>query len=177
MLSRLTCIAAGLALAACNGSGSGSMMTGPTSAASQMVMVSSVSPRGGATGVSVNAPIEVSFESSGAARAADQLQGFMVLHQGGLGGPSMPMTCTLQRESRSMTCVPDAVLQPRTTYTLHLGGGMMAVAPRPSNMTMPMMGGVWVTPSMMGGAAVSHMNPGWMGSNGTFGMAFSFVTR
>jgi len=66
-------------------------------------------------------------------------------------------------------------LKPRTRYTLHIGGGMMDADDHPVDLGLmgPQMGGQWA----MG---ASHHGPmmgnGWRGSNGSYGMSFSFTT-
>jgi hypothetical protein len=85
------------------------------------------------------------------------------------------MSCTWSADRTTLTCVPGTPLQDNATYTLHLGAGMIAAGGGTA------MGGQWLTGGMMGGLhagqPMSMMGGDWLGSNGSYGMMFSFTTR
>lgn len=159
-------IAGALVLAA--GCGSNMMDAGP---AAQLV---SVSPRGGAADVTVSADIVLTF-NQGMMAGMEQ---FMMLHQGGVTGPTAAMTCSWSDGQRMLTCRPGQPLAAGTRYTIHVGGGMMDA----SGLSVGMdrygmgMGGQRVTGGMMGGQA-GMMGSGWMQVDGSYGMMFEFTTR
>jgi hypothetical protein len=165
---RLLIVAAAILGVGCGSSREmGSMMTGPSTGTELL----EVSPSGGATGVSVGTNISISFSHA-------MLQGmeqYVDLHEGDLDGPLVPMHCAWSSDRRTLACTPDAPLQPHTRYALHIGGGMMDADDHPVDLALmgPGMGGQWV----MG---ASHHGPmmgsGWHGSNGSYGMSFSFTT-
>lgn len=157
----------------------GGMMTGPSAMGPRGGAVfMSVSPQGGATGVATTAAITIRF---GAAMGAGMEQ-FVDLHVGDLTGPIVPMTCGWSSDRTALTCTPLGALQPRTTYALHLGGGMMSQAGQPLDYGQygGMMGGQWIAGGMMGashgGRPWGMMGSGWSNSNGGYGMVFSFTT-
>jgi hypothetical protein len=82
----------------------------------------------------------------------------------------------------TLTCTPQAPLSARTTYVVHLGGGMMTQSGQPLDYAQygPMMGGQWIMGGMMGGSHGGSpwgmMGSGWRNANGSYGMAFSFTT-
>ena len=166
------------ALAACSG---GNMM-GPSdmrmgaSAASALLV--SVAPQGGATAVPVASPIVLRF-SAGMGAGMEQ---YVDLHVGDLAGPTVPMPCGWSGDRTTLTCVPSAPLSPRTTYVVHVGGGMTTQAGQPLDYDQdgPMMGGQWITGGMMGASHGGHpwgmMGSAWHNANGSYGMAFTFTT-
>ena len=168
-----------LALAACGGNS----MTGPSAmnaAGSGSVGASfmSVAPQGGMTAVSLSTPLTFRFGGP----MATGMEQYFDLHMGGLDGPVMPMTCAFSSDRTVFTCTPATPLLPRTTYTIHMGGGLMDGSGRPMNFDPngPMMGGQWIQGGMMGsghaGSPWSMMNPSWRNANGAYGMAFTFTT-
>ncbi len=150
------------------------------SAPSAETVLESVTPAAGATGVELSAPIAVRFSGP----IASGMEEYVDLHQGGIGGPIVPMTCTPSADRLQMTCTPDQPLRTRTTYTIHMGAGMMDGSGRPIETEAHglAMGGQPVTGQMMGGMhggrSTGMMGPGWgHPADGHLGMAFAFQTR
>jgi hypothetical protein len=179
-----TSVAVSLALALASfavgcGGGNGTMM-GASPSGTDMTGASlmSVTPPGGATGVSASAPIMFRF---GAAMGAGMEQ-YVDLHMGDLAGPTLPMTCGWSGDRTTLTCTPQGPLSSHASYVAHLGGGMMTQAGQPLDYTQygPMMGGQWIMGGMMGsshrGGPWDMMAPGWRNANGSYGMAFTFTT-
>ncbi|MDX2060078.1 MAG: Ig-like domain-containing protein [Gemmatimonadales bacterium] len=133
----------------------------------------SVSPRGGAVGVSATPDIVLAFSRS----MMPGMEQFVALHQGGVTGPRMSIRCSWSDHQMTMTCRPDAALTPGTHYTIHVGGGMMDADGRPAGMDRHgmEMGGQWVGTEMMGGQG-DMMGAGWGNANGSYGMVFGFTT-
>lgn len=171
-------LALGLALSAagCGGERDG-MMTGPNSMGPGAVFMS-VAPPGGALGVSTSSTVVFRF---GASMAAGMEQ-YVDLHMGDLAGPTVPMNHTWSADRTTLTCTPQSPLAPRTTYVVHLGGGMMTQAGQAMDYGQygPGMGGQWIMGGMMGtshgGASWGMMGTGWRNANGSYGMGFSFTT-
>lgn len=172
-------LVAGLAMiaAAC-----GKDTTGPLQAPTQLL---SVVPQGGATNVDPTQPVTVTFSHPLAERMAE----YASLHEGDVTGPEVSGTWALQQGDSVLVFTPDQALKRATEYTVHLGGGMMDAAGNDVGFDMygSMMGGEWATDGMMmGGGGMGGMmggngpNPemgdGWQGSNGMYGMVFSFTT-
>src|SRR5512134_2087938 len=84
----------------------------------------SVAPRGGSTGVAISEPIALRFGTPIAAA----MEQYVDLHQGSIAGPLVPISCAFSADRTTLTCVPNGPLAPRTTYVLHVGGGMMTVS-------------------------------------------------
>ena len=150
------------------GCGSGMTDTGLTT------QLLSVSPRGGATGVSTTPDMVFSFTQP----MMSGMEQYLALHQGGLTGPTMPMSCNWSDSQKTLTCRPTQALTSVSAYTMHLGGGMMdaggqAVGMGGHGMEM---GGTWAMSGMMGGQQ-GMMGTGWMDGHGSYGMAFGFTTR
>ena len=169
-------LAVGLALLAAGcGGGNDRAMMGPDMPGATFI---SVTPQGGATGVSVSAPIVFRF---GVVMGAGMEQ-YVELHLADLAGPSVPMSCRWSGDRTALTCTPQGPLSPRTTYVVHLGGGMMTQAGQPLGYDQygPMMGGQWIMGGMMGGSHAGGswgmLGPNWRNPNGSYGMAFSFTT-
>lgn len=178
--SAMISLALGLALLAvgCGGGNDRTMMgasPGPGAASATFL---SVTPQGGATSVPASAPIVFRF---GAAMGAGMEQ-YVDLHMGDLAGPNVPVNCGWSGDRTTLTCSPQGPLSSRTTYVVHLGGGMMTQAGQPLDCDQygPMMGGQWITGGMMGGShaggAWGPMGPNWRNANGSYGMAFTFTT-
>jgi Bacterial Ig-like domain len=159
---------------ACSGS-----TTGPTTVATSLV---SVAPVGGATGVGSNASIVIAFSHA----MGSGMELYVSLHEGDVTGPTVPGVMTWSSDRMMLTFTPTNPLKPATAYTLHMGGGMKDVDGNPIDMTAHgMMGGEWASDSMMNGGSMmggggptsgQEMGPGWMGSNGMYGMVFQFTT-
>jgi hypothetical protein len=175
-------LSAGL-LAACGGgqdhmtnasAGGPSMMGGNATGAAFLSIV----PQGGMKGVSTSTPL--SFRFSGP--MAPGMEQYVDLHMGGLEGPVVPMSCGWSPDRTTLTCTPGAPLSPRTTYTLHMGGGMTDSAGRTIDTGQygGAMGGQWIMGGMMGpshaGSPWGMMDGTWQGTNGSYGMAFQFTT-
>ena len=138
--------------------------------------LTAVSPAPAASAVSPSTPIMLSF---GQPMMAGMEQ-FMDLHQGGIAGPTVPMSCTWNSDRSILTCTPTTPLAGGTQYTIHMGAGMTDA--HADLMTMDdwtTMGGQWATSGMMGGMhdgqPVGMMSTGW--TDGThYGMLFTFTT-
>ena len=165
-------LAAG-AVVGCSGGGSG--VTTP----STDTKLVTVSPAGGSTGVSVTAPMSMTF--SGPMQTG--MEQYIDLHHGDATGPVVPMTCTWSADRERVTCMPTAPLNPHAGYTLHMGGGMMDADGHRVDMQrhQAQTGGQWLMPGMMGGmhagTPMSGMSGGWKGANGSYGMLFPFTTN
>jgi len=138
----------------------------------------SMTPQGGATGVPVSSQVVLRF---GAAMGTGMEQ-YVDLHMGDVAGPIMPMDCGWSADRTTLTCTLRGPLSPRTTYVVHVGGGMMTQAGQVLDYTQygPMMGGQWIMGGMMGGSHAGSpwgmMGSGWRNANGSYGMAFTFTT-
>ena len=159
---------------------------GPTTSAVTARIVALV-PTGGSTGVDPAAPIVITFSHP----MPPGMEQYVALHEGGLDGPVVPMTCTWSPDQTILTCSPQAPLAPATRYSLHLGGAMrdqmgggldyeQCIAQHDGQWaTAAMMGhGPGTGPGMDGGMMgdSSTMGPGWRHANGSYGMAFTFTT-
>jgi hypothetical protein len=165
-----------LASAACGGHGP--MMTGPSammgaSAVAPTVLVA-VSPRGNAADVPIDAPIAVRFSRP----MVSGTEMLVYLHENDVTGPVVPLNRTWSGDGTTLVCTPTAPLRSHFRYTIHIGGGMVDADGRVLGWdSMPGLGGQWVLPSMMSGSLLSYMMaPGWRGTNGAYGAAFSFAT-
>jgi len=166
---------------ACGGSSqtSSSMMTGasaPSPSASSTVLAS-VMPSGNAVAVPTSTTIVMRFNHGMAAGMEKNTD----LHEGDTGGPVVPWSCAWSSDRATLTCQPATPLKPQTRYTIHMGDGMMDSDDHPVGMDPGlMMGGQWLMPGMMGGMHAGEpmpmMGTGWVGSNGSYGMVFSFTT-
>ncbi len=140
--------------------------------------LTAVSPVGGATTVTPTAPIVLTFS----APMAQGMEAYMDVHQGTTAGPVMPMSCTWSGDRTSLTCTHAAPFDHGAMYTIHIGCGMMDSDDMPIDMDAygHRMGGDWLQPGMMGGMhagqPINGMGPGWHGSNGSYGMMFTFTT-
>ena len=152
-----------------NGSG------GSTSAGAAFMFVS---PAGGATSMAVGSPM--TFRFSGAMGAG--MEQYFDLHMGDLSGAEVAMTCAWSADRTQLTCTPGSPLASRTTYALHMGGGMMSAGGMAVDYTTygPGMGGQWIMGGMMtgthGGMGWGLMASGWHNANGSYGMVFTFTT-
>ncbi|MGD2067172.1 MAG: Ig-like domain-containing protein [Gemmatimonadota bacterium] len=155
--------------------------------ASETTALLSIVPTGGATDVDPPATVVVGFDHP----MMPGMEAYALLHRGDVTGPEVPGAWRLSDDLRTLTFTPASLLQPGTTYTIHLGGGMMDADGRHVDFDAhgDRMGGVWASPAMMGrgmmgsgmmGGAVGdrHMGPGWQHpTNGSYGMVFTFTTR
>jgi len=175
------CTVFALAAAACGGHDAGPMMmTRPSAMGSQGYGAAfvSVTPAGGSTGVPTSTSVTLRF-GAGMAAGMDQ---YVDLHVGSIAGPVVSMGCAWSPDRTTLTCLPGAPLDPRTTYVVHVGGGMMTQARQPLDYDPygPGMGGQWLMGGRMGpshgGNPWGMMGSGWRGSNGSYGMEFPFTT-
>ena len=161
----------------CGGEHGPMSMTGPNGMGYGAALVS-VAPEGGSTAVPTSTSITLRF---GAAMAV-ATEEYVDLHRGGLAGPVVPMSCGWSADRSVLTCTPRAPLEPRTTYVVHVGGGMMTQTVQRIDYAQygPMMGGQWVMGGMMGpnhgGSPWDMMGSGWRNPNGSYGMEFVFTT-
>jgi len=157
---------AAVALGACSDS------TSPTTAATLDV----VSPAPAATAVPPATAITLTF---GQPMMAGMEQ-YMDLHQGGVTGPTVPMSCAWSPDQAILTCTPTNPRAAGTQYTIHVGAGMTDAQGHMMDMQdWTTMGAQWATGGMMGGThagmPVGMMGPGWR-DGGRYGMLFSFTT-
>jgi hypothetical protein len=164
---------------ACGGGSSmtESGMNGSGGGAAAGVAFMSVSPVGGATGMAVGSPM--TFRFSGAMGTG--MEQYVDLHMGDLSGAEIAMSCAWSADRTQMTCTPSSPLASRTTYALHLGGGMMGSGGGAVDYAAGLgMGGQWIMGGMMtgthGGMAWGTMGSGWHNANGSYGMVFTFTT-
>jgi len=135
------------------GLGSCSNATGPET------VLASVTPAGGATGVSPTTSVTMTFT-----HAMDMgMEMYVSLHEGDVTGPLVSCTATWSGDHTRLTLQPMASLKAGTHYTIRIAGGMKDANGEGIDMTPgSMMGGQWETGSMM---------PGMMR-----GMVFAFTT-
>ena len=155
--------------------------TGPASTSAVTVLVS-VTPAGGATSVAPSAPIVITFSHA----MGSGMEMYVSLHEGDVTGATVLGVAMWSSDRTTLTFTPTASLKSGTAYTLHVGGGMTDADGHPIDMTAHgMMGGQWASGSMMNGGGMmggggpmsgQEMGPGWMGSNGMYGMVFHFTT-
>ncbi len=136
-----------------------------------------ISPAPAATGVAITTPLTLTFSRP----MMPGMEQYVDLHQGGVGGLLVPMTCDWNAEQTTLTCTPAMPLSPATQYTVHMGGGMSDENGRKMTMeNWTAMGAQWATGGMMGGThagqPVSMMAPGWRHGSGDYGMLFGFTT-
>jgi hypothetical protein len=182
MTKRVGVVSSLLAAAFAAACGGGSSMTGPGmsgsgSPSAGVVAFMAVSPVAGATGVPVGSPITFRFNGA----MGTGMEEYLDLHMGDLSGAEMPMSCVWSGDLTLVTCTPGSPLASRTTYAIHLGGGMMSASGTAIDYTTGLgMGGQWIMGGMMtgthGGMGWGMMSNGWRNANGSYGMMFSFTT-
>ncbi len=160
-----------------DGMGHYGMMFQFTTAANS-VSLASVTPAPGATAVSTATTVMASFSQPMMAG----MEQYVDLHQGGVDGPIMPMSCAWNGARTTLTCTPNSPLASSTAYTIHMGAGMMDDQGDMMDMAnWTTMGGQWATSGMMGGThggmAVGMMGSGWKDGMGHYGMLFPFTTN
>jgi len=153
----------------------GNDVAAPNADSPRATRLTTLSPQGGATGVSPTVTMRIEFDGAMAAG----IEQYVDLHQGDVSGAVHPMTCSWSADRSVLTCTPTTPLQSGTHYTLHLGAGMMSSAGSSVDMAPGLaMGGAWMQGSTMGGMhagqPTSMMGSGWRGQNGSYGMLFSF---
>ena len=166
-----------LLAAGCGDDGLSPARSGPT-------YLEAVSPAGGATSVTVDGRVTVTFSHPMMAG----MEMLAALHEGPATGPAVDGQWSWSADRTRLTFAPAQPLKPASQYTLHVGGGMKDAQGRVIDMQQhgthmggewvaggPMQGGGWMGGGMMSGGA-SHVGPGWEHANGSFGMVFSFTT-
>jgi hypothetical protein len=156
---------AALTLSACSDS------MGPATAT-----LTTVSPTPAATAVATSTTITLTF---GQPMMAGMEQ-YMDLHQGGIGGPAVPMGCGWSPDFTTLTCTPTNPLAAGTQFTIHVGAGMTDGQNQMMDMNdWTTMGGQWATSGMMGGTHAGQpmgmMGAGWKHGS-YYGMLFTFTT-
>jgi hypothetical protein len=136
-----------------------------------------VSPPGGATAVAIGSPVVFHFSAA----MAEGMEKYVDLHHGDLSGATVPMACVWSGDRTVLTCAPAEPLAPRTTYAIHLGGGMMSSSGVSIDYANALaVGGQWIMGGMMGGTHAGMgwgmMGSGWRNANGSYGMVFTFTT-
>ena len=158
---------AAAALAACSSGGSVLDADGAARVALQ-----TVSPSNGAAGVSITMPMAMRFSGP----LGSGMERYVVVHEGSVTGPVVAGRWSWSDDRRTLTFTPDVPLKPRTTYVIHMGGGMLGQNGMPVNYaSCAGLGGSAVPGGMMGRGA-GMMGPGWQGSDGGYGMTFTFTT-
>lgn len=155
--------------------------------AASALVVQSVVPTGGATGVDPAAPITVAFNHA-------MMQGMellVVLHDGSVTGAEVAGTSAWSTDRTQLTFTPAAPLKPQTTYVLHLSPNLKdstgATIDWPTCASR--VGGTAASAGMLGGGMMGGgmsgggMGPGMMGTGwqpGTgawgYGMLVTFTT-
>lgn len=135
-----------------------------------------VSPAPAATAVAPSTTITLTFGQA----MMPGMEQYMDLHQGGVTGPAVPMSCAWSPDRTTLTCAPNGALADATHYTIHVGAGMRDAQGDWMDMDdWTTMGGQWATGGMMGGThagqPVGMMGAGWKHDT-HYGMLFSFTT-
>lgn len=171
-----------LALGACSNSAT-DPTTDPSADATALL---SVVPAGGSVGVSVGTTVTVTFNHA----LATGMEEYAALHEGTVTGPEVAGEWIMSTDHTQLVFTPAEALKPATTYTIHIGGGMMDESGGDVDLEEYGMGigGAWCTQTMMtqggmggmmgGGSMGQYMGTGWAdpGNNGTYGMVFTFTT-
>jgi hypothetical protein len=136
-----------------------------------------ISPAPAATGVATTTALTFTFSRP----MMSGMEQYLDLHQGGIGGPVIPMSCGWDAGQTTLTCTPAAPLAPGTQYTVHLGTGMTDESGGMVTMQhWTGMGGQWATGGMMGGShagqATGMMGAPWRHGSDHYGMLFEFTT-
>ena len=183
--SRLTPVLLVAALAAACGSDS---MDPNRSTPTPSTALLSVTPQGGATNVDRAGPLVLRFDGA----MMPGMEAFVDLHRGDVTGPTHPIGCEWSEDHATLTCMPEAPLEPHARYMLHLGGGMRDADGAPVQLDPGHCNGQWVgaegpmAPGMghggmpdgsHGGEPWTGMGSGWRHQNGSYGMGVTFETR
>ena len=154
--------------------------------AGEPAVLLSLSPQGGETDVDRFAPITVQFDHP----VMPGMEAYALLHEGDVTGPAVPGVWTMSADGRTLTFTPESPLAPHSTYTVHLGGGILDENGYHTDLGTHGhgLGGAWATQTMMAGGSMGpgmmggvlgqgHMGAGWQHpNNGAYGMVFTFVT-
>ena len=158
-------------LAGCGGSAYSS--TGPQQTASTSIVA--ISPASGASDLAVTSVITITFDHA----VMLGMERYLSLHQDALTGPTVAGTATRSSDGTRLTFTPAAPLRSRTTYVLHVGGGMVDDSGHAVDYgRCASLGGRSASGSMMGGGMMggAEMGAGWKGRDGAYGMLFTFTT-
>jgi hypothetical protein len=175
------------ALGACSDTGSNSLgPDGPTGTAPATRLVT-ISPQGQATGVDPGRTLMLEFDGA----MMPGMEQYVDLHRGDVTSSTHPIACAWSVDRTLLTCTPATPLDPGTTYTLHLGGGVRSSNGTPIQMDPTQHMGSWIhggaSGGMMGGGGMTHgddqagqawgmMGSGWQHANGTYGIVCPFQT-
>lgn len=152
----------------------------PTGTASDdQVILTSVSPPGGAVNVDPGSPVVIEFDHP----MAEGMEAYCILHDGGLNGPEVPGNWEWSHDHQRLIFTPDQPFEHAHEYMVHLGGGMQDGHGHHTDFERHGhgLGGEWVEEHMFGaggGAMGGHhrTGDGWQHHNGMYGMTFSFTT-
>lgn len=135
--------------------------------------VASIAPVGGATNVSTSTTITVVFTEMMDVSA----EAYMSLHEGSMSGAAVPMSSHWSDDGLTLTMAPVAPLSAGTKYYIHMGGGMTDIRGWPIDYgACPGLGGHSANPETMSHMMGGEMGYGWKGSDGNYGMIFTFTT-
>ena len=141
----------------------------------QMILAS-VAPPGGATGVDPNTTVAVEF--SHAMRPG--MEQYMAVHRGDLAGPLVSGSWTWSSDGTTCEFRPDAPFEHQMHYVIHVGGGLQDVHDHHVDFGhgATHMGGHLIDGDMMHGPMMQHgmTGHGWMHPDGSYGMGFEFQT-
>lgn len=146
-------------------------------AVSPAVVLLSIDPLGGETGVDPGSSVSVMFDHP----MQSGMEMYAALHEGDVTGPEVHGTWMWSSDRTQMTFTPDQPMMPGADYTVHMGGGMTGDHGEPVDFDShgPGMGGDWATGEMMDPGGMmgghDHMGEGWQHSNGSFGMVWGFT--
>ena len=161
--------------------GCSNQTTGPSLKPSTSLVA--IAPAGGSSAVATGVVVTVSYNHA----MPPGMAAYVTLHKGDVTGPLVPCTASWSTDSMSMTLTPASPLDSATMYTIHMGGGMIDAHGDSVDLAANgMMGGQWATGSMMNGSGMmggggpmsgQEMGAGWAGTNGMYGMVFTFTTK
>jgi hypothetical protein len=128
----------------------------------------------------VSPDVTVAMQFSGP--MAGEMEQYVDLHDGTTAGPVHPMSCAWSPDHARLACTPTMPLEAGSTYTLHMGAGLITAAGDTVSMIPGTgMGGQWLMGGMMGGhhadEPMAMMTGDWRGTNGSYGMTFTFSTK
>ncbi len=167
----------------------GACLSSPTSddpfGTTEQTLLLSIRPAAGAVDVSITTDIEISFDHS----IPEMMRSYVALHDGDCPGPVVAGVWSGTSDHMGLHFMPTEPLVPGTEYTVHIGGGMTDSFGMPVDLEffgVPM-GGEWATEGMvlgpdgmgmdmMGQPILDHAGMGWAGTNGNYGLVFSFTT-
>jgi hypothetical protein len=170
------------ALGACSDSSDSSLGPDGTTGAAPATRLVAVSPPGQATGVDRGGPLMLQFDGA----MMPGMEQYVDLHRGDVSSLTHPIACAWSADRTQLICTPAPPLDPGTSYTFHVGGGMRSSNGASILMDPTEHAGSWIHggSGMMGGG-MSHgddhagqswemMGPGWRAGNGTYGIVCPF---